>query len=166
MVLCGDGVVPASFPHYLWWMHHRQTRTRGERAACYALLLAIAVMVAMTVCGQGRTCASDCDVRVQTLNSAKKHSCFHWECEDWQRANREAVDAASRHTWTARRDIAMSAMTTGKYGKNEEWNAQIKHTAPIMKVRVVQTWDSFECCLYSAHRHGVVCPSTLMKGAV
>jgi hypothetical protein len=71
----------------------------------------------------------------QTLNCAKKHSCFHCECQEWDRINREAVDAACRHTWAGRRDTAMTAMTTGKYGKHDEWHQKIAHAAPIMKVR-------------------------------
>ena len=151
VVLCGDGVVRRFRIIFGACTTDRQEQEVSEQRAmhcCWPL------QGWLPVCGHGRTCASDCHVCVQTLNSAKKHSCFHCECEEWQRANREAVDAASRHTWTARRDTAMSAMTTGKYGKNEEWNTHIKHAAPIMKVRVVhgaahitpQSMDRYEHC--------------------
>ena len=29
-----------------------------------------------------------------------------------------------------------------------------------------RSWRTWECCFYSTHRHGVVCPSTLMKADV
>ena len=86
------------------------------------------------VCVVGNAGMWDCE---QTLLLAKQHSCFHCKCEEHTRTVRAAVDAATRHTWAGRQAVAISAMTTGRYGQDEEWRKHIRTAAPIMKAVLV-----------------------------
>lgn len=69
----------------------------------------------------------------QMLIAAKQHSCFHCQCQEDSRTLRAAVDSATRHTWGGRQQVAMRAMTTGKYGTDDDWRKHIKNAAPILK---------------------------------